>query len=145
VLWLEDMLGAISSDRSAGTSLHYDAAGAFAPTHDEPMGASMTFQESIRTCLTKYADFTGRASRPEYWWFILFTVLVSVACSIVSDYLSAIFSLAVLLPSIAAATRRLHDTGRSGWWQLNLLVPIVGLIVLIVFLAQEGTAEPSPA
>jgi uncharacterized membrane protein YhaH (DUF805 family) len=101
----------------------------------------MTFQESIRVCFTKYADFTGRASRSEYWWFFLFIVLVSLGASMISNVLSAVFSLATLLPSIAAATRRLHDTHRSGWWQLICLVPVIGWIVLIVFLAQEGKGE----
>ena len=100
----------------------------------------MNFQDSIKVCFTKYADFTGRASRPEYWWFALFIILASIATSMVSPLLSGLFSVATLLPSIAAATRRLHDTNRSGWWQLIWLVPIIGWIVLIVFLAQEGTA-----
>jgi len=101
----------------------------------------MTFQESVKVCLTKYADFNGRATRSEYWWFFLFIVLVSAATSVVSNTLGTLFSLAVLVPSLAAATRRLHDTNRSGWWQLVCLVPVVGLIVLIVFLAQEGSGE----
>ena len=63
----------------------------------------------------------------------------------VSSTLSALFSLATLVPSIAAATRRLHDTNRSGWWQLIALVPVVGLIVLIVFLAQEGKIGIAPS
>jgi uncharacterized membrane protein YhaH (DUF805 family) len=100
----------------------------------------MTFSESIQTCFSKYADFNGRAVRSEYWWFVLFLVLVSLALSMVSDIVSGIFSLAVLVPSIAAAARRLHDTDRSGWWQLIALLPIIGIIVLIVFLAQEGSA-----
>ena len=98
----------------------------------------MTFQDAIRTCLSKYADFTGRATRPEYWWFVLFVVLVSAALSLISPILSGIFSLATLLPSVAAATRRLHDTNRSGWWQLICFIPVIGLIVILVFLAQEG-------
>jgi uncharacterized membrane protein YhaH (DUF805 family) len=101
----------------------------------------MTFQDSVKTCLTKYADFSGRAGRSEYWWFFLFVILVGAAASVVSDTLSVLFYLGVLLPSIAAATRRLHDTNRSGWWQLISLVPVIGTIVLIVFLAQEGTAQ----
>nr|WP_295769502.1 DUF805 domain-containing protein [Rhodoferax sp.] len=98
----------------------------------------MTFQESVKVCFSKYVDFGGRATRSEYWWFFLFIVLVSLAASLVSNMLSGLFSLATLLPSIAAATRRLHDTNRSGWWQLIALVPVIGWIVLIVFLAQEG-------
>ncbi len=101
----------------------------------------MNFQESIKVCFAKYADFTGRATRPEYWWFFLFIVLVSFATSIVSSIVSGLFSLATLLPACAAATRRLHDTGRSGWWQLVVLVPIIGFIVILVFLAQEGKAD----
>jgi uncharacterized membrane protein YhaH (DUF805 family) len=98
----------------------------------------MSFQDAIRACFNKYADFNGRASRPEYWWFFLFVMLVSVAGSIISPMLSGLFTLATLLPSIAAATRRLHDTGRSGWWQLIVLVPLVGFIVILVLLAQES-------
>lgn len=104
----------------------------------------MTFQESITTCFKKYADFNGRASRSEYWWFALFIVIVSIVLSMISNELSGLFSLATLLPSIAAAARRLHDTNRSGWWQLIAFIPIIGWIVLIVFLAQEGkSAEDS--
>ena len=108
----------------------------------------MTFQESVRVCFSKYADFTGRATRSEYWWFFLFILLVSAAISMVSHTLSGLFSLATLLPSIAAAARRLHDTNRSGWWQLIILVPVIGLVVLVVFLVQESkgdTAGPGMA
>ena len=105
----------------------------------------MTFQESIQVCFKKYAEFTGRASRSEYWWFALFVVLAGTAAGIISHYLSALFYLGTLLPSVAAATRRLHDTARSGWWQLIGLLPVIGWIVLIVFLAQEGKAETPAA
>jgi uncharacterized membrane protein YhaH (DUF805 family) len=70
--------------------------------------------------------------------------LAGTAASVFSQKLSALFYLAVLLPSIAAATRRLHDTGRSGWWQLVGFVPVIGTLVLIVFLAQRGTSESLP-
>lgn len=99
----------------------------------------MTFQESIRTCFNKYVDFSGRASRSEYWWFALFVFLGCFVLSWFSFWLYVLFALGCLLPQLAAASRRLHDTGRSGWWQLISLVPLVGWIVLIVFLAQEGT------
>jgi uncharacterized membrane protein YhaH (DUF805 family) len=80
----------------------------------------MTFQESIRTCFAKYADFSGRASRSEYWWFALFITLTWIASSMISDVLGLIL---------------------SGWWQLISLVPIIGTIVLIVFLAQASKSE----
>ena len=98
----------------------------------------MTFQESIRVCFTKYADFTGTASRSEYWWFVLFLVLAGAAASVLADSYGTVFFLATLLPLLAAGCRRLHDTGRSGWLQLIGLVPVAGLIVLVAFLAQEG-------
>ncbi len=98
----------------------------------------MTFQDSIKQCFSKYADFSGRASRSEYWWFFLFIILAGAVISILSDKLAMVFYLATLLPSLAAATRRLHDTSRSGWWQLIALIPLIGLIVLLVFLAQKG-------
>jgi uncharacterized membrane protein YhaH (DUF805 family) len=102
----------------------------------------MTFGESISTCFAKYAEFNGRASRSEYWWWFLFTVLVSAATGIVSDILSALFSLAVVLPSLAAGARRLHDTNRSGWLLLLWLIPFIGWIILIVWFIQEGK-EPN--
>lgn len=98
----------------------------------------MTFGEAIKTCFSKYATFEGRASRSEYWWFWLFTFLVSAATGMVSEALSGIFSIGVLLPMLAAGARRLHDGDRSGWFLLLWLVPIIGWIVLIVWLAQEG-------
>jgi uncharacterized membrane protein YhaH (DUF805 family) len=96
----------------------------------------MTFQDSIRTCLTKYADFAGNASRPEFWWFALFVLLVSAVLTTITPLLGEVFSIAVLLPYLAVGARRLHDTGKSGWLQLLLLVPLAGLIVLIILWAQ---------
>lgn len=98
----------------------------------------MTFFESIQTCFRKYATFDGVAVRSEYWWFVLFTAIAGAITQEISVTLGGVFSLATLLPSLAAASRRLHDTDRSGWWQLLWLVPVIGWIVLIVFLAQES-------
>jgi uncharacterized membrane protein YhaH (DUF805 family) len=98
----------------------------------------MTFVESIRTCLTKYVDFNGVASRSEFWWFILFVLIVSVALNFVSPTVGSLFGLAMLLPELAVGARRLHDTGKSGWLQLLLLIPLIGLIVLIVFWVQPS-------
>ena len=100
----------------------------------------MNFQQSIEVCFKKYADFSGRASRPEFWWFVLFIFVGSLVLSAVSFWLNLLFLLGTLLPQVAAATRRLHDTGRSGWWQLIGLIPVIGWIVMIVFLAQESSS-----
>ena len=98
--------------------------------------------------LKKYAVFSGRAGRPEFWWFTLANIIVSLAIEIVigillgnglGQGLASLYSLAVLLPSLGVAIRRLHDTNRSGWWILIGLVPIIGWIVLIVFYASRGS------
>ncbi len=100
---------------------------------------SMTFGQSISTCLSKYVDFNGRASRPEFWWFYLFTVLMSWGAMLIDDteIVSVIINLALLLPSLAAGARRLHDTNRSGWWQL-LMLTIIGIIPVVIWLASKG-------
>jgi uncharacterized membrane protein YhaH (DUF805 family) len=102
----------------------------------------MTFGESIRTCFSKYAAFDGRASRSEYWWWFLFTFLSSLALGVVSQMVSGVFSLAVLLPGLAVGVRRLHDTDRSGWFLLLWCIPVIGWIVMIVWAVQEGK-EPN--
>ncbi len=101
--------------------------------------------------LKRYAVFSGCSRRKEYWYFVLFVVIISIVLSsidtIIGAYdrstgvglLSGIFSLAVLIPGIAVAVRRLHDTDRSGWWILLGLIPIIGTIVLIVFYVQDST------
>lgn len=111
------------------------------------------------TVLRKYAVFEGRARRREYWFFVLFYLLISIALSAVDmmlgtwneEYgigtLSGLFWLAVLVPSIAVGVRRLHDTGRSGWWLLIGFIPLIGAIVLIVFFlfdSQPGTNAYGP-
>ena len=102
----------------------------------------MTFIEAIKTCFAKYSDFNGRAARSEYWWFALFICLVSLALSAGSDWLSLAFGLGTLLPSIAVATRRLHDSNRSGWLQLLVIIPLVGWLILVYFLVQPAR-EPN--
>lgn len=103
----------------------------------------MTFQESIRVCLTKYADFNGRATRPEFWWFALFVTLVVGASTYLSEAVGSVFLIAMLLPLLAVGARRLRDIGRSGWWLLFLLAPVGGLVVLMILWAMPGTAEPA--
>ena len=100
----------------------------------------MTFQDSIKLCFQKYADFSGRAKRPEFWWFALFCFLGALILEFVGSYVSWAFSLVTLLPSLAVGARRLHDIGKSGWWQLVWLIPVLGWIVMIYWLVQEGDA-----
>lgn len=92
----------------------------------------------------KYAEFSGRARRKEYWnfvWvnFVIALVLLVVDVLIKNDILSLIYGLAVLIPAIAVGIRRLHDTGRSGWWTFIGFVPLIGSILLIVWMASDST------
>ena len=101
--------------------------------------------------LKKYAVFGGRSRRKEYWYFVLFSVIVSLVLSAIDallgtfssstnvGLLGGIYGLAIIVPSIAVSVRRLHDTDRTGWWILINLVPIVGSIVLLVFYVLDGT------
>ena len=105
----------------------------------------MQIQESVEICVTKkYAEFTGCASRSEYWWFVLFLIVINALLGIAAEALAAAFALAMLVPYFAVGTRRLRDTGRSPWWWAIGLVPVAGAIVLIVFFAQRGTTPTTP-
>ena len=105
-------------------------------------GYNLTFYESIRVCLIKYAEFNGRASRSEFWWFALFVTLVASALMYLSENLSSIFLIAILLPLLAAGARRLRDSGKNAWWLLYLLIPIGGLIMLGFWWAEPPTSSP---
>ncbi len=118
----------------------------------------MTFTQSIRSVISQYAVFAGRASRSEYWYWILGLVLVSIVLSIVEGALVApllgfepfaeeagqplnwLFSLIIFIPTLAVAARRLHDMGRSGWWLLIQIIPIVGALVLLWWLTRPSDA-----
>ena len=102
----------------------------------------MTFVESITTCFSKYATFRGRASRAEYWWWVLFCVVGQVVLGELDHRWGGLFALATLLPYIAVATRRLHDTDRSGWFQLVGFIPLIGWLVLIYWCVQDSQ-EPN--
>ncbi len=101
--------------------------------------------------LKKYIAFSGRARRAEYWYFALFNSIISVLLIVIDQLigthgqnstmgvLSGLYSLAVLLPSLGVLVRRLHDTGRSGWWWLIAFIPLIGAIILIVFTVSDST------
>ncbi len=97
----------------------------------------MNFGQAIATCLGKYATFSGRASRSEFWWFTLFQLLLGLATAMLGETVNALISLALLLPALAVGTRRLHDIGRSGWWQLLYLTGI-GFLLLLYWLVQPS-------
>ncbi|MDC4435799.1 DUF805 domain-containing protein [Acinetobacter baumannii] len=96
------------------------------------------YQQAIFTCFKKFADFKGRARRREFWYFELFCVLLSLLLSFMNEDLATLAMLITLIPNIAVNVRRLHDINRSGWWMLIALVPIVGVLLLLFWAAQEG-------
>ncbi|MGZ5314064.1 MAG: DUF805 domain-containing protein [Solirubrobacterales bacterium] len=106
----------------------------------------MTFGEAIKDGFDHYVKFDGRASRPAFWWWLLFVVLVSIAANIIDagifegTVLTWIVGLALFLPGLSVSIRRLHDTNRTGWWVLISFIPIIGFIVLLVFYIQESDA-----
>jgi uncharacterized membrane protein YhaH (DUF805 family) len=114
----------------------------------------MSFTRAVSTALSNYVNFSGRSARPEYWYFALFLVLVGIAASLIDlalgfvdvdsglpGPLSIIFTLATILPGLSVSVRRLHDIGRSGWWVLISLVPIIGVILLIYWACQRGEPQ----
>lgn len=105
----------------------------------------MDFGTSIKTCFSKYATFSGRARRSEFWWFFLFSILGSIVAAIIDAAIGSemgavgnIFSLALFLPSLAVGSRRLHDINKSGWWQILPLVGFVPMLIGIVGIAVSG-------
>ena len=98
----------------------------------------MNFGQAISICFSKYATFSGRAPRPEFWWFFLFQILVSIVTSFLGELVNGLVALALLLPALAVGARRLHDIGKSGWWQLIMLT-IIGVFVLIYWWVQPGS------
>ncbi len=99
------------------------------------MPPSLSFTEAVVTCFRKYAVFSGRASRSEFWFFFLFSVIIGVI-PVLSIY-SLVIKLITFIPSLAVTTRRLHDTNRSGWQQLWFLT-VIGLFIVWFWCAQKG-------
>ena len=98
---------------------------------------NVSFGEAIKTCFSKYADFSGRARRSEFWYWTLFSFLVGIILAWI-PVLGQIICLAFFVPGLAVSVRRLHDIGRSGWWYLLCFVPIVGPIILIVWYCTDS-------
>jgi uncharacterized membrane protein YhaH (DUF805 family) len=111
----------------------------------------MNFQDAILSGFRNYVGFAGRAARSEYWYWVLFALLVGIVTSILdaaifpdADFgpLNAVSSLILLLPGIAVAARRLHDIDYSGWWLL-LAFTLIGLVVLVIWFCMRGTSGPN--
>ena len=118
----------------------------------------MGFTDAVRNALmNNYVNFNGRASRSEYWWFFLFTIILQFIALpidiVVLGYdmmdpgaiqiVGTIAGLALFLPGLCVLVRRLHDLGKSGWWFLIALIPFLGIIVLLVFMVTEGEQLPN--
>ena len=106
----------------------------------------MSLTEAIQSVFQKYAVFTGRARRSEYWYWTLFNICVSMLIYAVASYakmpiLSSIWAIAVFIPSLAVAIRRLHDIGKSGYYYLFVLIPIVGPIILIIWFTKDSEED----
>lgn len=112
----------------------------------------MSFGAAVSTCFRKYATFKGRARRSEYWYWVLFNILVAFALMAIDHsahlivlenvgILTTLFTLVVFVPNIAVTVRRLHDIGRSGWWYWIYFIPILGSIVLLVFCVIDSKPE----
>lgn len=104
----------------------------------------MKFSEAVKHCLQNYVNFSGRAPRSEYWFFVLFMVGAMVIAGILDGaitggILGSLVSLGLFLPCIAVGVRRLHDLDKSGWWYLLVFIPIIGSLVLLFWYVQKGT------
>jgi uncharacterized membrane protein YhaH (DUF805 family) len=110
-----------------------------------------TFGSSIAICLNRYFQFSGRAPRAEYWYFVLFTTLVGVGAGFVDGFwfgsqvkvFGLIVNCALFVPSLAVWTRRMHDLDRTGWWWLLIFLPIIGWLILLVWVCTAGTRGPN--
>jgi uncharacterized membrane protein YhaH (DUF805 family) len=126
----------------------------------------MDFTEAVKGVYNKYATFSGRARRSEYWWWALYMLITGSVIALIESSmglgmghmgmgngsmsagyqggpLPGLWSLAHLLPGLAVAVRRLHDTDRSGWWLLIVLIPVIGLLALLYFFITKGTTGPN--
>ncbi|MFZ3318581.1 DUF805 domain-containing protein, partial [Mycobacterium sp.] len=104
----------------------------------------MGFGQAISAGFSKYLNFRDRACRSEYWYWTLFTIIASIAAGIIdltlnTQFVTALFSLVTIIPTLAIAIRRLHDLDRTGWWILIGFIPLIGSIILLIWYITEGT------
>ena len=145
--------GAAPSPRAGAIAGAYPSPGAQAHAGPYGSGERMGFGGAIATCFRKYVDFSGRARRPEFWFFFLFYMLVIVGLIIIDMVLFGpengilpftwLAALAMFLPILAVAVRRLHDQDHSGWMVLIYLIPLIGPIIVLVLMCLQGTPGPN--
>ncbi len=98
----------------------------------------MNFFDAIKAGFVGYVDFHSRASRPEYWYWVLFGIIAGAVLGAIDVRLQVAFSLATLLPGLSLSVRRLHDIGRSGWWLLIAFAPLIGIVLLLIWACKRG-------
>lgn len=108
----------------------------------------MDFMTAVKHVLNNFANFQGRARRSEFWWWALFGLICNAVATVLDgaigmQLVSIVVALALFIPGLAVSIRRMHDTGRSGWWILIILIPLVGIILYIYWFVQRGTVGPN--
>lgn len=132
--WIESASKKVENNGQFKWSVHWE--------HTQKQEKCMNWYLDV---LKKYAEFNGRARRKEYWMFILFNTIILIVLGVIEaligspGVLGMLYSLAVLIPSIAVGVRRLHDTDRTGWWWFIFLIPLIGALVLFVFMVLDST------
>lgn len=99
------------------------------------------FLDAVKLFFKNYTNFKGRSRRSEYWWFCLFNMIVSTLLGLIIPDIAGLWALVILVPTLSLVARRLHDIGKSGWWYLIGLIPLVGGIILLVWFCKDSTPE----
>jgi uncharacterized membrane protein YhaH (DUF805 family) len=128
--------------------MHARGGAALAPTGEATMG----FGQAVSSVFANYFNFKSRASRSEYWYYALFLLIAGLATLLIDFAIlgpvdigpvNVIFTLATMIPSLAVSVRRLHDIGRSGWFVLLGIIPLIGIILLIYWWCQPSDPQPN--
>ena len=99
------------------------------------------FVQAVKLFFTNYTNFKGRSRRSEYWWFCLFNMIVSTLLTLIIPDIAGLWSVVILVPTLSLVVRRLHDIGKSGWWYLLMLVPLVGGIILLIWFCRDSDPQ----
>lgn len=131
----------VESVRALAAVFSVDASSLLLPSaHAEVI--TLTPISVIKNCFVQFADFSSTASKYDYWWFLVFVLLISALAEIISPTLRQFVTVLILLPFLAVGTRRLNDAGQNVWWQLMYLVPF-GFVVVLFFMAKDSIQQPS--